>query len=144
MFKYFRISLIIITALSMACAGNSIKPSPSGNNQIIAANEAAAILQIRTLASAEATYTATTGTGGYGTLKQLVDSQAIDTGIGSGQKEGYKFEVKIPSPTSYEISAIPIQYSFTGQKSFYMNSIDGIIHASDKRGAEAVSADAPL
>ncbi len=144
MFSYLRISLlVIITALSAACAGNGTRPSSGGNGQIIAANEAA-ILQIRTLASAEATYMTTTGVGSYGTLKQLVDAQAIDTKLGLGQKDGYKFEVKITAPNAYEISAIPVQYAFTGQKSFYMNSSDGMIHGNDKRGVAAASADPSL
>ena len=125
----------------MAC-GN--QPSPSGNGPTIAANELAAISQLRAIASAETNYQATTGSGKYGTLKQLIDSQSISPQIKTGENRGYRFEVRVTSGTSYEAVATPIQYGFTGLKSFYMNSSGSEIHGADKKGVEATASDPAL
>jgi hypothetical protein len=110
----------------------------------MAANELAAISQLRAIASAETNYQTTTGGGSYGTLKQLIDSQSIGQQIGSGENRGYKFEVRVSSGSSFEAVATPIKYGFTGLKSFYMNSSGSEIHGADKKGLEATASDPPL
>jgi hypothetical protein len=136
---------ILIPAISLviiSCATN--QPTPSGNGPTMAANELAATSQLRAIASAEATYQATTGGGGYGTLKQLTDSQYLSQQISTGENRGYRFVVRVSSDSSYETVATPLQYGFTGLKSFYMNSSSSTIHAADKKGAEATASDPEL
>ena len=129
--------------LALSCASSADKPTASGNTQIIAGNESAAILQVRSIAAAESIYTSTASTGSFGTLKQLVEAEALNPTLGSGQKGGYRFEVKV-APASYEVTATPVQYAFTGLRSFYMNSTDGVIHSADKKGAAADATDPAL
>lgn len=133
--------LLVIMFLAVACAKNADQPTPSGNGPLIAGNETAAILQLRTIASAETAYMTTTGAGSYGTLRQLVDSQLIDSSLGSGDKSGYRFEVRLTPNSSYEAVARPAQYGITGLRSFYLNSNDGQIRGADKKGAEATASD---
>jgi hypothetical protein len=110
----------------------------------MAANELAAISQLRAIASAESTYQATAGNGSYGTLKQLVDSQSINQQIMNGENRGYRFEVRVGTDSSYEAVATPLQYGLTGLKSFYLNSSSSAIHVADKKGAEATASDPEL
>lgn len=141
--RYCRTALILaISLLTASCARS--QPTPTGNGPTMAANELAAISQLRAIASAESTYQATTEGGTYGTLKQLVDSQAINSNISSGENRGYRFEVKATSGSSFEATATPKEYGFTGLKSFYMNSTDSQVHAADKKGAEAIASDPAL
>ena len=134
--------MLAISLLIISCSTN--QPTPSGNGPTMAANELAAISQLRAIASAEATYQATTGGGSYATLKQLVDSQSINQQISTGENRGYRFVVRVPSDASYEMVATPLQYGFTGLKSFYMNSSSSAIHVADKKGAEATASDPEL
>ena len=53
-----------------------------------AANEGSAISSLRTIASAELTYQATTGRGRYGTLSELAQAGLIDAELASGKKNG--------------------------------------------------------
>jgi hypothetical protein len=109
----------------------------------MAANELAAISQLRAIASAETTYQTTTGGGSYGTLRQLIDAQSINQQISTGENRGYKFEVRATGP-SYEAVATPVTYGLTGLKSFYLNSTSSAIHVADKKGAEATASDPEL
>lgn len=141
--RHYRTCLILaISLLIVACTHS--QPTPTGNGPTMAANELAAISQLRAIASAESIYQATTGGGSYATLKQLVDSQAINSNISSGENRGYRFEVKVTSISSFEAIAAPKEYGLTGLKSFYMNSTDSHVHAADKKGAEAVASDPSL
>ncbi len=136
--------ILAISLLIAACAHTTSQPTPTGNGPTMAANELAAISQLRAIASAETNYQATTGEGSYGTLKQLIDSQAINSNISSGENRGYRFEVKVTSGSSFEATATPKEYGFTGLKSFYMNSTDSRVYAADKKGAEAAASDPAL
>ena len=136
--------ILVIALLMIGCAKSADQPSPGGNGPTMAANELAAISQLRAVASAEANYQATTGGGSYGTLKQLIDSQFINQQISSGENRGYMFEVRAASGSSYEAVATPVKYGFTGLKSFYMNSSSSEIHGADKKGMEATVSDPPL
>lgn len=110
----------------------------------MAANELAAISQLRAIATAEANYQATTGGGSYGTLKQLIDAQSINQQLSNGENRGYKFEIRVASGSSYDALATPVKYGLTGLKSFYMNSGGSEIHGADKKGMEATVSDPPL
>ena len=112
---------------------------------LIKYNEAGAIMSLRTLFSAEATYQATAGNGDYGTLDELRTSGLIDDVLGEGHRYGYLFRIRrevrsSESQPSIEIVAVPRTYRQTGRRSFYMNET-GVIRSADKNGAEATPAD---
>ena len=138
----FLIQVLAASLLATACQQNK-QATPSGNGPTMAANELAAISQLRAIASAETIYQATTGGGSYGTLKQLIDAQSINQQTGTGENRGYKFDVRATG-SSYEAVATPVTYGLTGLKSFYMNSSNSAIHAADKKGAEATASDPQL
>lgn len=137
-----RLILVAISILMVGCQQS--QPTPSANGPTMAANELAAISQLRAIASAETNYQATTGGGSFGSLQQLVDSQSLNRPINKGENRGYKFEVRVTGEPSYEAVATPLQYGLTGLKSFYLNSNSSVIHAADKKGAEANAADPEL
>jgi type IV pilus assembly protein PilA len=82
-----------------------------------AANEAAAISNLRMLTGAEATYQSTTGNGNYGDLLDLKNGGLVDGVLGCAaegtacNKNGYKYEIdktnKVPgtSPSYYDAMA---------------------------------------
>jgi hypothetical protein len=103
---------------------------------------------LRTILSAEATYQATSGNGNYGKLEELGKEKLIDYVLAEGHRYGYLFRIRLEnfspeSAASFEIVAVPRAYGRTGRRSFYMNE-SGVIHAADKKGAEANLGDDPL
>lgn len=109
--------------------------------RLIRHNEAGAIMNLRTLYSAEATYQATKGNGSYGTIEELRRENLIDFVLAEGHRYGYLFRVRrenfsSESPASLEIVAVPRTYGRTGRRSFYMDET-GVLRAADKHGAEA-------
>jgi len=99
------------------------------------------ISNLRSIRSAEVIYISSTGSGEFGTLKQLIDAQQLDASFGE-VKNGYKYEVRLrpPDNKSYEVLATPTEYGFKGNRSFYMTD-DGVLRGADKKGEEANSAD---
>ncbi|HEV7474529.1 MAG TPA: hypothetical protein VGN90_10805 [Pyrinomonadaceae bacterium] len=105
-------------------------------------------MSLQTLFSAEATYQATTGNGDYGTIEELGKEKLIDYVLAEGHRYGYLFRVRqekhsSESPASFELWAVPRTYGRTGRRSFYMDET-GVIHAADKKGAEANPDDASM
>jgi hypothetical protein len=140
--EYLRHAPILIALLSFAFlalgCGPRAEPTPSGHGQIMAVNETAAVNGLRAITTAETAYQATNGS--FGTLKQMSDSQTLDSRLAGGEKNGYRFDVRVNSTTGYEAVAVPVQYNFTGLRSFYLDS-SGLIRGGDKKGAEATAAD---
>ena len=103
--------------------------------------EVPVISNLRSIRSAEVIYISSTGSGEFGTLKQLIDAQQLDASFGE-VKNGYKYEVRLrpPDNKSYEVLATPTEYGFKGNRSFYMTD-DGVLRGADKKGEEANSAD---
>jgi len=110
-------------------------------SQKSSSNEVSAIATLRIIRNAETSYISTSGSGEFGTLKQLMDAQLLDTSF-EEVKNGYKYEVRLGSPDnkSYEALATPTEYGFKGNRSFYMRE-DGVLRGADKKGEEANSAD---
>jgi hypothetical protein len=110
-------------------------------SQKSSSNEVSAISALRIIRNAETNYMITSGSGEFGTLKQLIDAQLLDPSFGE-VKNGYKYEVRLrpPDNRSYEALATPSEYGFKGNRSFYMRE-DGVLHGADKKGEEANSAD---
>ena len=118
-----------------------VRLTPRQQRNLIKYNEAGAIMTLRTLFSAEATYQSTTGNGDYGTIEELGKEKLIDPVLAEGHRYGYFFRVRLEkssseSRPSLEIVAVPQSYRRTGRQSFYMNE-NGVIHLADKAGAEA-------
>lgn len=108
-------------------------------------NERFAILALRTLHSAEATYNAISGNGDYGSLDNLRQAEFIDAVLASGNKYGYNFVVQTVSrttntPASFFVTATPRSYRKTGRKSFYIDTF-GVIRGADRSGAAATAND---
>lgn len=125
-----------------------VRLTPRQQRNVIKYNEAGAIMMIRTLHSAEATYQATVGNGDYGTIEELGKENLIDRVLAEGHRFGYLFQVRrekhsSESPSSFQIVAVPRTYLQTGRRSFYIDE-SGVIHAADKNGVEANLADDPL
>lgn len=96
------------------------------------ANEAATISNIRTLHSAEITYSRTTGGGVFtDNFSDLVNAKVVDEALGSGMKSGYEYDI-MADPTarvSFTIGAIPSVASGitqTGSRRFCI-AMQGII-----------------
>src|SRR3712207_5367877 len=78
-----------------------------------AANEASAISSLRTVGTAENTYSSTLGFGSYGTMDQLKGASLVDTSIadsdGTGSpaklKSGYAFGIQNAGGSGYESAA---------------------------------------
>lgn len=107
-------------------------PNLLSNRQ--SANEGAAISSLRTLHGAQLTFQATTGNGKYGTIEELSRNNLIDSLLGTGEKSGYKFNIKLVTEenneVNFEITAEPITpegFFATGTKSFYIGG-EGLIY----------------
>jgi hypothetical protein len=149
-------ALLISPAANLSAQTTQCKPQlqaasrriARSRSRLVRYNEAGAINSLRTLFSAEATFQATAGNGSYGTLEELNREKLVDYVLAEGHRYGYLFKIRLErfsseSPASLEIVAIPRTYGRTGKRSFYINEA-GVIHAADKKGAEASIADEPL
>src|SRR5205809_6078747 len=75
-----------------------------------AANEGSAQQSMRTMASAEATYRATAGSGNYGPVSYLVAQNLVDSVLGGGTKSGYAFTTDTAptaDPNVFVVAAAP-------------------------------------
>ena len=108
-------------------------------------SEECTIANLRTLHSAEVTYSATSGNGSYGTLNQLCIEGLVNKMLAGGYASGYNFTITFTARTNtdlatFSISAVPIIYGVTGIRSFYI-ATDGVMHAADKHGTPATADD---
>jgi type IV pilus assembly protein PilA len=115
------IELLIVVAIIGIIAAIAI-PNLLASKR--AANEGSAQQSMRTIHSAESTYRATAGDGGYGDLAALHGENLVDTVLGTGAKSGYTF-VATPdnsgNPTLFYATAIPADTAAitrTGNRSF--------------------------
>ena len=110
-----------------------------------AANEGAAIYNLRTLAQAEYTFSKTGGN--CGDLSELSQANLIDHVLAAGNKSGYHFSVT-KSSNGCTLNATPMQsegIAKTGNRSFYSASWETwAIRAADKNGLPADSKDPQL
>ena len=113
-----------------------------------AANEAGAIVTLRKIAAAEATFYSTKGGARrFATLRELAEEGMIESSISDGVKYGYRFELRVDTG-SYEVTATPLTYGRTsspGKRSFYISSQSGyVVRAADKKGMAANAYDPPV
>jgi type IV pilus assembly protein PilA len=97
-----------------------------------AANEGSAISSVRTIASAEATYQATTGTGSYGDLAALNTAGLVDSDLSgstiANPKSGYAFAATpdVDTPNAQYLTTAstsrPTGVTATGSRNFASDS----------------------
>ena len=116
------LELLIVVAIILIIATIAI-PSLLRSRQ--AANESAAVAQVRTVTTAEVTYLSSSG-GAYGTVTQLVSAQLLDSGF-SSTKGGYNFSV-ITNGSDYTIVAEPASTN-NGRYGYY-STPDGVVRYS--------------
>ena len=110
------LELLIVVAIILIIATIAI-PSLLRSRQ--AANESAAVANIRTINTAEVTYLSSSG-GNYGSMTDMVGTQLLDDtflgGLGA-PKAGYVYTV-VNSGADYTVSATPAS-SNTGRFAYY-------------------------
>src|SRR5437868_15521321 len=95
------LELLIVVAIILIIATIA---SPSLLRSRQAANESAAVAQVRTITTAEVTYLSSSS-GAYGTIAQLVSSGLLHTGF-NATKSGYNYSIAT-NGTDYTIVASP-------------------------------------
>ena len=149
------IELLIVVAIILIIAAIAI---PNLLRSRIAANQASAVGSLRTLNTAEITYSSTYNCGFTATLSYLAPPPAsspnptstaaglIDSVLASGSKSGYSFTYT-PGPTDsaghvnvYTFTAIPIS-SATGTN-YYFTDQSGVIRQNSTTVASAT--DSPI
>lgn len=127
------IELLIVVAIILIIAAIAI---PSLLRARIAANEASAVGTVRTITTAEVTYTSTNPSIGYTDLATLggaapctpstVTACLVDSNISAGNpKSGYVFAA-LPSGAqpfeAYSVNANPVTCGTSGQRAFYADT----------------------
>jgi prepilin-type N-terminal cleavage/methylation domain-containing protein len=148
------IELLIVVAVILVVAAIAI---PSLTHARIAANEAAAVSALRTLATEEVNYDAAFSSGYSPTLAALgppppgnasspANAEMIDVELASGIRGGYHY-IYTPidpsgsgRPGGYEVNANPISPGITGQWYFYVDQSNVI---RQNYGAPADKTSAP-
>jgi type IV pilus assembly protein PilA len=144
------IELLIVVAIILIIAAIAI---PNLLRSKMAANEASAVGSLRTINTAQVTYSSTYGVG-YGTLASLSTPLAgcagataataclIDSNLGGGTKSGYKFTSvpasgagTVASPfNNFYSTSDPVTQGTTGQSSFCSDD-SGVIRRDPTGGA---------
>ena len=129
------IELLIVVAIIGIIAAIAI-PNLLASRR--AANEASAISTLRTVGTAESTYSSTVGFGAYGNLAALAGQQLIDSSIAnatsatvSGTKvpnSGYFYNIQNAGASGYNSAAAPATSS-TGTRNFASDEA-GVIYAN--------------
>ena len=147
------IELLIVVAIILIIAAIAI---PNLLRSRIAANQASAVGSLRTLNTAEITYSSTYNSGFSATLSYLQPTTAatpastaaglIDSVLASGSKSGYSFTYSSAATDSagridnYSITAVPINTS-TGTN-YYFTDQSGVIRQNST--TTAGSTDSPI
>ena len=120
------IELLIVVAIIGIIAAIAV---PNLLQSKAAANEASAISAIRNIVTSHITYSATLGSGKYGTdLTTLMNAKLIDEVLGSGTKDGYSFDSAGTSVT-FTVTAGPVTKGSTGTRYFFSDE-SGVIRYS--------------
>ena len=136
----FAISGIILSALTVLIVPAIAIPNLLKSQQD--ANELSAIVRIRRIATAEATYQSTAGRGrDFGSFEDLVNSSMIES---QRITRGYEFNI-VANGDSFQVTATPEKYGTfgTGHRSFYVDD-RYVICAADHGGLPANADDPPI
>jgi prepilin-type N-terminal cleavage/methylation domain-containing protein len=117
------LELLIVVAIILIIATIAI---PSFLRSRQAANENAAVGNLRTVSNAQATYQTSSG-GYFGTMTQLVDERLLDNRFGSGVVSGYNYTIDTDG-FQYTVVATPVS-SNNGRYGYYMTA-QGVVHYS--------------
>lgn len=143
MFRHFHAHgckiLLLLGLLCFVAIGNAQPPHPKFFN------ERFVIKAMSKLHAAQVTYSATVGSGNYGSLEQLKQAGLIDESLAEGQKYLYKFLVTPTASTSgthatYVATATPVIYRKGGSRSFFIDQT-GELRGGDKQGRLATPSD---
>ena len=116
------LELLIVVAIILIIATIAI-PSLLRSRQ--AANESAAVANLRTVNTAQVTYLSSSG-GNYGAISNLVSAGLLDSRF-SGTVSGYNYAVENPG-TDYTATATPASAN-TGRFGYY-STPDGVVRYS--------------
>jgi len=110
------IELLIVVAVIGVIAAIAV---PNLVQSKLVANEGKAITAVRSLGTAQVTYSTKDGAGNFATdLNALETAGLIDSVLGSGTTDSYAFSVS-GSGVTFQINATPRVYQTTGIRSFY-------------------------
>ncbi len=131
------IELMIVIAIIGILVGVGV---PAWKNAVIAGNEAAAIQNLRTVATEQRVYFNAKGRTNYATFDQIRDSGSLDKRFSGDAPvvEGYIYSLKTTpksagSPAFFSINADPQQkegLGATGGRHFYIDSNVGNVRAN--------------
>ncbi len=122
--------LLLIVSGTMAGAGES----PLLGNEAMAKNS------LRSLWGAQSTYLATTGSGSFGSLEELIEKNLISKEMFTGH--GYRIDVNV-SGKKFEATAVPLEYGSSGKLSFFIDE-SGVLRGGDHGGGVATISDNPM
>jgi type IV pilus assembly protein PilA len=135
------IELLIVVAIILIIAAIAI---PNLLRSRMAANEASAVGSVRTLNTAEVTFSSTypdkgftvtlADLGGTGTSATSTNALLVDSVLAGGKKSGYTFTLgggsgSVPEVT-YTITADPITRGQTGQRGFFSDQSGVVRYAA--------------
>ena len=127
------IELLIVVAVIGIIAAIAV---PNLLQSRAAANEASAISSVRTIVTAQITFSATVGGGAYAAnLAALQTAGLIDEALGSGTKDGYDF-ASTGAATTFTVTASPVTQGTTGTRGFFSDQT-GVIRF-DNSGTASV------
>ncbi len=152
------IELLIVVAIILIIAAIAI---PNLLRSRMAANEASAVGSLRTINTAEVTFSTTYNSVGFGSLTALggavgtcanptgatsTGACLIDSVLAAGQKSGYNFTITnltgVPVVVTYTATALPVVIGQSGQRGFCTDQ-SGVIRANPA-GTCSISSDAAL
>jgi type IV pilus assembly protein PilA len=117
------LELLIVVAIILIIATIAI-PSLLRSRQ--AANESAAVANLRTINTAEVTYLSSNG-GQYGDLDAMIAAGLLDETF-TGTKAGYNYSVDATDPNNYTAEAVPASTN-TGRYGYYAHP-DAVVRYS--------------
>ena len=149
------IELLIVVAIILIIAAIAI---PNLLRSRISANEASAVGSVRTINTAQVSYSLTYPDQGYASVLSILggtgaptqtNAGLLDAVLSNGSKSGYQFKLSAATGTSgstfltYTQQAWPVNANQTGIRSFYSDQT-GIIRYNSTGNTSPASTDKPL